>query len=583
MKNNLETLRHSTAHLLAAAVKEIYPGTILGIGPVIENGFYYDFKFAQDFSANDFAKIEAKMAELKNEKLSFERLEKNVDTAITFVEKLGEPLKLELIKDFKKNGEKTVSFYQTGDFVDLCTGPHVTNSGEIKKFKLLSTAAAYWKGSEKNDSLTRIYGTAWETKEELEHYLKLIDEAKENDHRKLGKELGLFVFSDQVGQGLPLLTAKGTAIRRELERFIVDEEIRRGYEHVWTPSIAKTELYKISGHYPYFKESMYPAMKVDNEELILRPMTCPHHFMLYKAQLRSYRELPLKLAEISPMFRYEKSGELSGLMRVRMFTLSDAHIFCTPEQAKSQIESALELISFANKVLGLEEGKDYRFRLSLGERVDSRKYFKDDKAWDKAETTLREVLNEKKKDFYEAVGEAAFYGPKIDIQMKNALGKEETAFTVQYDFVMPKRFDLEYINDSGEKSEPVVIHRSSIGAFERVIAFLLEHYAGKLPFWIAPVQFSIIPIADRNSEYAQKIQKSFLEEGFRVEVNLKSEPMGSKIREAQLQKIPFMLIVGDKEQAQQKIALRSLDDGDLGLSTIGDIVAKVRQLLPKHS
>ena len=497
MKSNLETLRHSTAHLLAAAVKELYPSTILGIGPVIENGFYYDFKFNQDFSANDFAKIEAKMREIAGKALPYEKIEKEINQAITFAKKLEEPLKIELVEDLKNKGEKKAAFYQTGGFVDLCTGPHIENSSEIKEFRLLSSAAAYWKGNEKNISLTRIYGTAWETKTELEDYLAQLEKAKENDHRKLGKELGLFVFSDIVGQGLPLLTAKGTVIRRELERFIVDEELRRGYKHVITPPLAKVDLYRLSGHYPYYKGTMYPPMKVDQDELILRPMTCPHHFILYKSELHSYRELPLRLAEISPQFRYEKSGELSGLMRVRMFTLTDAHIFCTSAQAQEEIKKVLELIDFVNSALGLQKGVDYRFRLSLGERADTKKYYKDDNSWDQAEELLRRVLVEVKAPYFEAKDEAAFYGPKIDIQMKNVSGKEETAYTVQYDFVQPKKFDLSYVDGQGKAIQPIVIHRSSLGAIERTMAFLIEHYGGKLPFWLSPVQFAIVPIADR--------------------------------------------------------------------------------------
>lgn len=583
MKNDLETLRHSTAHLLAAAVKELYPETILGIGPVVENGFYYDFGFKKDFSTNDFVEIEAKMKEISSKALPYEKIEKEVDVAIIFAKKLKEPLKVELIQDLKNKGEKKVSFYQTGNFVDLCTGPHIKNSSEIKEFKLLSSAAAYWKGDEKNISLTRIYGTAWETKTELEDYLDRLERAKENDHRKLGKELGLFVFSDIVGQGLPLLTAKGAVIRRELERFIVDEELRRGYKHVVTPPLAKVDLYRLSGHYPYYKDTMYPPMKVDQDELILRPMTCPHHFMLYRAEPHSYRELPLRLAEISPQFRYEKSGELSGLMRVRMFTLTDAHIFCSATDAQDEIKKVLELIDFMNSALGLQKGVDYRFRLSLGERANTKKYYKSDAEWDRAEKLLRNVLDEVKAPYFEAKDEAAFYGPKIDIQMKNVAGKEETAYTVQYDFVQPKKFDLTYIDEQGQEVQPIVIHRSSLGALERTMAFLIEHYAGKLPFWLSPVQFAIIPIADRHSEYANAVADNLTGEKLRVEINSKSSPMGAKIREAQLQKIPYMLIIGDKEQAQKSVAVRTIEGEDLGMLTLSSLVKMVTKQTPQHS
>lgn len=579
-KYPIETLRHSTAHLLAAAIKNLYPETQLGIGPVIENGFYYDFDFSKAPSSDDFSKIEAEMLRLSQEKLPYEKLEKKIDEALELTKKQNETYKQELISDLKKDGKKSVTFYKTGEFVDLCTGPHVKNTTDIKEFKLLSIAAAYWKGDEDNKSLTRIYGTAWNSKQELKQYLDNLEKAKENDHRKLGKELGLFVFSDVVGQGLPLLTSKGATIRRVLERFIVDLELQKGYQHVWTPPLAKVDLYRTSGHYPYYKDTMYPPMKVDNDELILRPMTCPHHFMLYKSEPHSYRELPLRLAELAPQFRYEKSGELAGLMRVRMFTLSDAHIFCTKEQAKGEIEKVLELIEEVNQALGLKKGQDYRFRLSLGDRSNTKKYYKDDAAWTAGEEVLRLVLERAKAPYFEAKDEAAFYGPKIDVQMKNVSGKEETAFTIQYDFVQPKNFDLTYINESGKEVPLVVIHRSSIGAFERIIAFLLEHYGGKLPFWLSPIQFEIIPIADRHLEYADKVREKLTSSGFRANINSKSEPMGAKIRDAQIQKIPVMLVVGDKEQAQNKVATRAAEGANQSVRSVDEIIAEYKKLLP---
>lgn len=580
MKTEFEILRHSTAHLLAAAIKQLYPETKLGIGPVIENGFYYDFLFKKPVSSDDFHQIEEQMRKLQKKNLSFTKIEKTLTEAKVLVKELDEPLKLELIEDIEATGTTKVSFYQTGDFIDLCTGPHVKNTKEIGAYKLLSLAASYWKGDEKKQSLQRIYGTAWESEDQLNEHLEQLAQAKETDHRKLGKELGLFVFSDLIGSGLPLLTAKGTTIRRVLERFIVDLELKQGYQHVWTPPLAKVDLYRLSGHYPYFKDSMYPPMKVETDELILRPMTCPHHFMLFKSQPHSYRELPLKMAEISPMFRYEKSGELSGLMRARMFTLSDAHIFTTPKGAKEQIAQALELIDTANSALGLSKGRDYRYRLSLGDRGDIKKYFNDSVAWEQAEQILREVLKERKEDFYEASGEAAFYGPKIDVQMKNALGKEETAFTVQYDFVMPKKFELTYIDEDNKEKELVVIHRSSIGAFERVIAFLLEHYSGNLPSWLSPVQVAIVPIADRHLAYAERVREQLMAESVRVEVNGKSEPMQAKIRDAQLQKIPFVIIMGDREQAQQQISVRSREGNQLEISTLDDLIKFIKSETP---
>ncbi|KKR71793.1 MAG: Threonine-tRNA ligase, partial [Candidatus Levybacteria bacterium GW2011_GWC2_40_7] len=402
-----------------------------------------------------------------------------------------------------------------------------------------------------------------------------IEEAKKRDHRKLGKDLGLFVFSDLVGKGLPMLTAKGATIRRELERFIVDEEIKRGYQHVITPSLAKVDLYKTSGHYPYYKNTMYPPMIVDDEKLILRPMTCPHHFMLYKSEPHSYRELPIRLAELSPQFRYEKSGELTGLMRVRMFCLADAHIISQTENAKEEIKKVLELIDFVNSTLGMVKGKDYRYRLSLGDRKDTKKYFKDDVSWDNAEQVLREVLVDIKAPFFEAPNEAAFYGPKIDIQIKNISGHEETAFTVQYDFVMPKRFQLTYIDTDGKEKEPVVIHRSSLGAFERTMAFLIEKYAGALPLWLSPVQISIIPIGERHVKAAQKVMEEMKTAGIRVELNEKNEPMGAKIREATLQKIPYMAIIGDREIADNTVSVRTRSGEDLKAIGLFDFINRL--------
>ncbi|MDP2671410.1 MAG: threonine--tRNA ligase [bacterium] len=579
MKNysQLEKMRHSTAHLLAAAVLELWPDTKLGIGPVIEDGFYYDFDFEKAITESDLEKIEKKMLDIKKRNLNFTRAEKTVTEAIKFNEKISQPYKVELTKELKDKGEKKVSFYETGNFIDLCEGPHLENSKQIGSFKLTSLAGAYWRGNEKNKQLTRVYGTVWTDDKELKAYLTRLQEAKKRDHRLLGKELGLFVNSDLVGKGLPMLTGKGATLRRVLERFIVDEEIKRGYEHVLTPPLAKVELYKTSGHYPYYKETMYPVMKVDEEELILRPMTCPHHFMLYKAGLRSYRDLPLRLAEISPQFRYEKSGELSGLMRVRTFTLSDAHIFVAPEGAKNEIKKVLDLIDFVNSTLGLEKGKDYRYRLSLGDRGEESKYFKDDVAWEKAEKTLREVLQETKAPFFEAENEAAFYGPKIDVQIKNVLGKEETAFTVQYDFVMPRRFNLEYIDEKGKAQQPIVIHRSSVGALERTMAFLIEHYGGDFPLWLAPIQVELIPIAERHLEYAEKVKGHLQDSSLRVEVNSKNETMQAKIREAELQKIPYLFVLGDREQAQQTVSVRSKGSKELKVLTISEAATQLQK------
>lgn len=557
----LDYLRHSCAHLLAAAVMELWPHAKRTIGPAIENGFYYDFDFGDvKISEDDLSRIEKKMNEILLSWKGFERIDVSKEEAIK--EFKNNPYKLELIEEFSEKNEK-LTFYKSGNYVDLCRGGHINNAGQIRHFKLLSVAGAYWRGSEKNKMLTRIYGTCFPTQKELDEHLLRLEEAKKRDHRKIGKELGLFVFADLIGAGLPMLTSKGATIRRILERFIVDEELKRGYLHVVTPPLAKVDLYRTSGHYPYYKETMYPPMKVDEDELILRPMTCPHHFMLYKSQPRSWRDLPMRFAELAYQFRYEKSGELSGLMRVREFTLADAHIITQPENAKSEIIAVLELIDFVNKRFGMVKGEDYRYQLSLGDRKESKKYYKDDSAWDHAEHVLREVLKEVGAPFYEAPNQAAFYGPKIDVQVKNVASHEETAFTVQYDFVMPKRFDLTYVAPDGSLKQPVVIHRSSLGAFERTMAFLIEKYAGAFPVWLAPVQVVLIPIAQRHVAAARKMAEVLIHHGIRVEVDEKSEPMGAKIRNATLQKVPYMGIIGDKEMAEERISVRTRKGEDL--------------------
>lgn len=571
----LDHLRHSCAHLLAAAVLELYPKAKRTIGPAIENGFYYDFDFGeQKVTEDDFPKIEEKMHELVKSWSGFEKEEINEDEAKNAYK--NNEYKIELIDEFSSEGKK-LTFYKSGNYSDLCRGGHVDNpKEELKYFKLLNVAGAYWRGSEKNKMLTRIYGTAFPTKEELDEYLKMREEAKDSDHRIIGKNLDLFTFSDLVGKGLPLLTPKGSVIRREIERFTVDEEIKAGYMHVYTPPIAKTELYKTSGHYPYYKDTMYPLMKVDEDELILRPMTCPHHFMLYKDKPRSYKELPFRLAEISPQFRYEKSGELTGLMRVRTFTLSDAHIFVTPDQAKSEIKEVLKLINYLNEKLGFKKGTDYRFRLSLGDRKDSKKYYKDDKAWDFAEEVLRSVLKETDSPYFEAEGEAAFYGPKIDVQIKKVNGAEETAFTVQYDFVMPKRFELKYIDNDGGEKEPVVIHRASVGAIERTMAFLIEKYKGNFPTWLTPVQVKVLPITERNLDYARKIQTELKEENIRVELDERNETLGGKIRDAQLEKVAYMIIIGDRDEKEKKVSIRKRNGDDLGSQNLKDFIENIK-------
>jgi threonyl-tRNA synthetase len=449
--------------------------------------------------------------------------------------------------------------------------------------KLMSVAGAYWRGDEHRPMLQRIYGTAWPSQAELDAHLHRLEEARKRDHRVLGRDLDLFVFSDLVGKGLPLWTPKGAVVRRELERFIVDEEVKRGYQHVYTPDIGSLDLYRTSGHYPYYKDTMYAPITIDDEEFMLRPMTCPHHFALYTSRPHSYRDLPMRIAELGKCYRYEKSGELSGLMRVRGFCLADAHIIATREQAVACINEALDLIEYVASIWGLVAGEHFRYRLSLGDRADEGKYYKDDVAWDHAEGVLRDVLQERQAPCYEAGDEAAFYGPKIDVQMRNVHGKEETAFTVQYDFVMPKRFELRYIDAAGQEREPIVIHRSSIGAVERIIAFLIEHYAGAFPVWLAPVQARIIPIADRHVPYARRVAGQLEAAGLRADVDDSSNRMNQKIRSAQVQKVPYMLVCGDRDVEVDKVSVRLRTEEQLGGLSVDDFLALVRPVIATKS
>ncbi|MBT4516356.1 MAG: threonine--tRNA ligase [Candidatus Komeilibacteria bacterium] len=561
-KEKMHKERHSLSHILAMAVLRKFPDAKLAIGPVIDNGFYYDFLLPEPLSDKDLPKLEKDMKKIISQKIKFE---KNVSSREEALKKAkSNKFKTELINELP--ADEKISFYDSGDFSDLCAGPHVEYSTEInpKAFKLTSVAGAYWRGDEKNEMLTRVYGVAFETKEELDEYLAMVEEAKKRDHRKLGKDLDLFTFSDVVGKGLPLWTVKGATIRRELERFIVDEEIKRGYQHVYTPDIAKIDLYKKSGHYPYYKDSMYAPIKIDNEEFMLRPMACPHHFELYSSKPKSYRDLPMRIAELAKLYRYEQSGELHGLIRVRSFCLADAHIICADvEQAKQEVKGALDLIEYIANTFGLEFGKDFTYRLSLGNREDEKKYYKDDKAWNQAENVLREVLKDMKHDFVEAADEASFYGPKIDIQMKNVMGKEDTAFTVQYDFVMPERFNLVYTDKDSKEKKAIVIHRSSVGALERVIAFLIEHHAGNFPLWLAPVQIKIISVGEGHIEYCQKMVKEFGEESIRVELDISDETVGNKIRKSSQEKIPYTLVIGDKEMSSKDLAVRIRGKQDL--------------------
>jgi threonyl-tRNA synthetase len=556
MSVDLETLRHSTAHVMAAAVLDLFPGTVIGIGPATDEGFYYDFAFKDRLLPEALPRIEARMREIIKQALPFTKEEIPRDQAIALFDRLHQPLKVELIAD--KVTDANARLYRTGDFVDLCLGPHVANAGQLGAFKLLSIAGAYWKGSEKNQQLTRIYGTAFPTQTELDAHLAMLEEAAKRDHRKLGKELDLFLVDEMVGRGLPLLTPKGTTIRRQMEEFILRLERRQGYEHVKTPDLARLEIYKVSGHYERYHDSMYPASEIEGEEWQLRPMNCPHHIRVFQRKAYSFRDLPVRIAELGTVYRYEKSGEVSGLIRVRAFTINDAHIFCRPDQLNVEFERVIQLIFQVYRAFGIA---DFYFRLSLRDDV-SNKWMGDPAIWQRAQDAAREALRASGHPFVEAPGEAAFYGPKLDVQIKDAIGREFTLSTNQIDFLMPERFGLEYVNSDQTMERPVMIHRAPIGSMERFMAYLIEHYAGAFPTWLAPVQAVFIPIADRHVEAVSKLADRFRQRDLRVEVDGRNERMQAKIRDAQLQKVPYMAVVGDKELEAGTLNIRRREGGD---------------------
>ncbi|WP_243386092.1 threonine--tRNA ligase [Bacillus kexueae] len=548
----LEILRHSTAHLMAQAIKRLYKDVKLGVGPVIENGFYYDIDMEEAITPEDLPKIEKEMKKIVGENLPVIRKEVSRNEAKKMYEEIGDHLKLELIDDIPEG--ESISIYEQGEFFDLCRGVHVPSTGKIKEFKLLSVAGAYWRGDSNNKMLQRIYGTAFFTKEDLKEHLRLLEEAKERDHRKLGKELNLFTTSQKVGQGLPLWMPKGATIRRTIERYIVDKEVQLGYEHVYTPVLGSVDLYKTSGHWDHYQEDMFPKMEMDNEELVLRPMNCPHHMMVYKNEIHSYRELPIRIAELGTMHRYEMSGALTGLQRVRGMTLNDAHIFVRPDQIKDEFIRVVRLTEEVYKDFGI---KDYSFRLSYRDPQDTEKYFDDDAMWEKAQSMLKEAMDELGLDYYEAEGEAAFYGPKLDVQVRTALGKDETLSTVQLDFLLPERFDLTYVGEDGKQHRPVVIHRGVVSTMERFVAFLIEEYKGAFPTWLAPVQVQVIPVSPAvHLDYAKQVKENLQREGIRVELDARDEKIGYKIREAQMKKIPYMLVVGDNEIKEEAVNVR---------------------------
>ena len=550
---------HTTSHIMAQAIKRLYGDVKLTIGPAIENGFYYDFDTEKHFSEEDFEKIEEEMKKIIKEDLPIERYSLPREEAIKFMKENDEPYKVELIEELPEGEE--LYFYKQGEFVDLCAGPHLMSTGKVKVVKLLSASGAYWRGNENNKMLQRVYGISFPKKAQLEDYLNLLQEAKERDHRKIGKELDLFMTHELVGSGLPMYLPDGATIRRILERYIQDKEIELGYKHVYTPSLANVELYKTSGHWDHYKEDMFPVMKMDNEEMVLRPMNCPHHMLIYKNKLHSYRDLPIRIGELAHDFRYEASGSVCGLERVREMCQNDAHLFVTPEQIQAEISEVVKLILAVYEDFGFE---NYSFRLSLRDKNDKHKYFDDDEMWESAESQLRDTLKALNLDFYEAEGEAAFYGPKLDVQIKSALGHDVTISTCQLDFLLPERFKLTYIGEDGKEHRPVVIHRAILGSSDRFMAFLIEETKGALPLWLAPTQAKILPISDAQLEYAREIEKEYRKAGIRIEVDDRNEKIGYKIREAQLQKIPYMLVVGDKEIEANAVAVRSRKEGDLG-------------------
>ncbi|MEI7025981.1 threonine--tRNA ligase [Paenibacillus sp. y28] len=570
--DGLEVYRHSTAHLMAQALKRIYGDdkVKLGIGPVIEDGFYYDIDIETPISVEDLAAIEKQMERIIQENLPITRRVVSREEALAIFRGMNDPYKIELINDLPEDAELTI--YDQGEFFDLCRGPHLPSTGRIKAFKLLSVAGAYWRGNANNKMLQRIYGTAFPKKAQLDEHLHLLEEAKKRDHRKLGKELKIFSFSREVGQGLPLWLPKGAKLRRTLERYIVDLEEKLGYSHVYTPVLANVELYKTSGHWDHYSEDMFPKMIMDNEELVLRPMNCPHHMMVYKSEMRSYRDLPVRIAELGTMHRYEMSGALTGLHRVRAMTLNDAHIFCRPDQIKDEFARVVNLIRQVYEDFGIT---DYRFRLSYRDPKDTEKYFQNDAMWEMSQRMLREVIEELDLPFFEAEGEAAFYGPKLDVQIKTALKKEETLSTVQLDFLLPERFQLEYIGDDGQKHRPVVIHRGIISTMERMTAFLLENFAGNLPTWLSPVQAQVIPVSPAFEAYTNEVTEKLRQAGIRVESDLRNEKLGYKIREAQLEKIPYMLVVGENEQSNGTLSVRKRGEGDLGAKLVADVIAMI--------
>lgn len=577
MDNELQTLRHTASHILAQAVKRLYPQAKLAIGPAIENGFYYDIDFPGSVTPEVLDRLEAEMKKIASENLKIERFTLPREQALELMK--DEPYKTELINELPDDAE--ISFYRQGEFTDLCAGPHVSYTKKLKAFKLTQATGAYWRGDSSKKMLVRIYGTAFNTKEELEAYLAEVEEAKKRDHNKLGRQLGLFTTVDIIGQGLPILLPKGTTIIRTLQRWIEDEEEKRGYLQTKTPLFAKRELYKISGHWDHYRDGMFvlgdTADQDDPEKEVfaLRPMTCPFQFQAYLTEMRSYRDLPLRYNETSTLFRNEASGEMHGLIRLRQFTISEGHIACTPEQLEGEFAGCLDLVHYTLSTLGLDGDVFYRF--SKWDKNNRDKYIGSEEAWESAQDTMRRILDDLKIDYYEADGEAAFYGPKLDIQIKNVHGKEDTLVTIQIDFQLAEKFGMEYVDKDNTRKYPYVIHRTSIGCYERTLALLIEKYAGAFPLWLSPEQVRVISISDEQADYAGEILKKLKDAGIRATHDDRNEKLGFKIREAQLEKLPYMLVIGGKEKESVTVGVRSRKQGDLGSVSPDEFIARIRE------
>ncbi|WP_164470855.1 threonine--tRNA ligase [Vaginisenegalia massiliensis] len=575
----LQIMRHSTAHLMAHAMKRLFPDIHFGVGPAIESGFYYDTDKEVQLTEDDLVQVEKEMKKIISQNYPIERRQVTRQEALALF--ANDPYKVELIQDLPE--DEVITVYQQEDFTDLCRGVHVPSTGKIKVFKLLSLAGAYWRGNSNNKMMQRVYGTAFFKQADLDEFMRLREEARERDHRKLGKELGLFMVSQEVGSGLPFWLPKGATIRRVIERYIMDKEISLGYDHVYTPIMAKVDLYKTSGHWDHYRDDMFPPMDMgDGEMLVLRPMNCPHHMMIYKNDIHSYRELPIRIAELGMMHRYEKSGALSGLQRVREMTLNDAHIFVRPDQIKEEFKRVLRLVEDVYADFNIT---DYRFRLSYRDPNNTDKYFDDDQMWERAQAMLKEAMDESGHDYFEAEGEAAFYGPKLDIQFKTAIGIEETMSTIQLDFLLPERFDLTYVGEDGENTHrPVVIHRGVVSTMERFVAYLIEEYKGAFPTWLAPVQAVIIPVSlDAHADRVQEIYDELKAQGFRVEMDLRNEKLGYKIRSAQTSKVPYQLVIGDQEVEHGTVNIRRYGSNQSESLSFDDFVQKLQEDVAKKS